>query len=147
MFSRWRKVVGADFALSFGIDQNERWLFCRRIRAWVGQGLPMPSPDCPSTLPHSPRAPQDEDYEILLWFHMKDFFLTGSAYFKKKDQILPREVSALGSKSVEGHNSRIGKPIVITNTQAPVNTFQVTNHTPWKLFPHHTYHFRIATRS
>lgn len=50
--------------------------------------------------------------------------------------ILPREVRALGSKSVKGRNSRIEKPVVITNTQEPVSPFQVTNHTPQGLFPH-----------
>lgn len=39
--------------------------------------------------------------------------------FQEEWLILPREVRASGSKSVKGRNSRIEKPVVITNTQEP----------------------------
>ena len=131
-----RKVVAVDSALSFGVDQNERCCFVRNKGLRWCRAFPRPPQTAPGPCPRSPRPPQDEDYEILLWSRMKDFFLIGSAYFRKKDRILPREVSASGSKSVKGHNSRIEKPIVITNTQEPVNPFQVANHTPWNLTPY-----------
>lgn len=97
----------------------------------------MPSPDCPQHIHRPPqRAPQDGDYEIIPWSGMKDCFLIGSACFRQKDQVWPREVSAPGNKSVKGHNYRTEKAILITDAQERVNPFQVTGHTPWNLFPH-----------
>lgn len=68
-------MVGADSALSFGIDQNERcYIFVEEGPEMV-RGLPTPS-SAPAHTP--PRPPQNEDCEIL-WSSMKDCFLVGSA--------------------------------------------------------------------
>lgn len=73
---------------------------------------------------------------MLLWSSMKDCFLIGNTCFRKKEKILPREVSAPGSQSVRGHTYRTEKQIIITNTQEPVSSTRVINHTQWNLSPH-----------
>lgn len=114
--------VGAASALSFGVNQNERVYIL-----WKIQGCAGPSPP-PTDIPHPRKdSPQDEDYEIPLGSSIKDCFLIESACFGKIR--FYQEKLGQDSKSAKGHNYRAEKPVKITNTQEPVNSFQVTNHT------------------
>lgn len=78
---RWKGGGGWDFALVFDVDQNGKVLCLVDTGLRDSEVSPRPRPDCPQSIHTLPMVLLDR-------------------CFRKKDQIIPSQVRAPGSKSL-----------------------------------------------